>query len=390
MRSPAGAARAAIIAIGLSLLPLTSGGVLGVDPEIVVQPGDTLTGIARRHGVSVEQLVSINRLADPDRILVGQLLRLVPVPGSPAPSAAASAPPAPAAPPRAAAVHVVRVGENLTRIARTYGTTVASIAQLNRLADPGHIVPGQRLSIPGKSAAVPVAGWVSYTVKRGDTLTAIAAAHGTTSSALAAANRLTDPSRILAGRSLLVPGAGSHGSAVSTTPAPAPAGSARAGGTPSTTTTTTTTTTTGPVPVPGWMAPLVAERDAVRQMIVAQAGELGVPPAFALAVAWQESGWQESVVSSQGAVGVMQLLPETADWVAGSILHEPVDIDAPKSNIRAGVRLLAHYLERYRGDRSLALAAYFQGQRAADEHGIYPVTRPYIASILLLERIFSS
>lgn len=378
MRSPAGAARAAIIAIGLGLVPLSPGGVLGAEPEIVVQPGDTLTAIARRHGVSVEDLVSINRLADPDRILVGQLLRLVPVEAPPAPSAAA-APSAPAVPPRTAAVHVVRVGENLTGIARTYGTTVASIVQLNRIADPGHIVPGQRLTIPGTAPTVPEAGWVSYTVKRGDTLTAIAAAHGTTASALAATNRLTDPSRIFAGRSLLVPGAAAQSATGAPVPTPAP--SAPAGATPS---------ATEPIPVPGWMAPLVAERDAVRQMIVAQARELGVPPAFALAVAWQESGWQESVVSSQGAVGVMQLLPETADWVAGSILHEPVDIDVPQSNIRAGVRLLAHYLERYGGDRSLALAAYFQGQRAADEHGIYPVTRPYIASILLLERIFSS
>ena len=387
MRSPAGAARAAIIAIGLGLVPLTSGGVIGAEPEIVVQPGDTLTAIAHRHGVSVEHLVTINRLADPDRILVGQLLRLVPVQAPPAPSAGAAAPSAAAAPPPAAAVHVVRQGENLTRIARTYGTTVASIVELNRLADPGHIVPGQRLSIRGGPPAIPEAGWVSYTVKRGDTLTAIAAAHGTTASALAAANRLTDPSRIFAGSSLLVPGAAAQANGVARSPAPAspaptPAESTPAGGTPS--------TTTDPLPVPGWMAPVVAERDAVRQMIVAHARDLGVPPAFALAVAWQESGWQESVVSSQGAVGVMQLLPETADWVAGSFLHEPVDVYTPESNIRAGVRLLAHYLERYGGDRSLALAAYFQGQRAADEHGIYPVTRPYIASILLLERIFSS
>ncbi len=50
--------------------------------------------------------------------------------------------------------------------------------------------------------------------------------------------------------------------------------------------------------------------------------------------------------------------------------------------------LLAHYLARYNGSRSLALAAYYQGQRSVDEHGIYPVSRPYIASILALEAAF--
>jgi hypothetical protein len=52
------------------------------------------------------------------------------------------------------------------------------------------------------------------------------------------------------------------------------------------------------------------------------------------------------------------------------------------------VRLLAYYLTRYGGSHELALAAYYQGQRAVDLHGIYPVSRPYIASILVLEGLF--
>ena len=56
--------------------------------------------------------------------------------------------------------------------------------------------------------------------------------------------------------------------------------------------------------------------------------------------------------------------------------------------MRAGVRLLAHYLGHYKGDRDRVLAAYYQGQWAVDHHGIYPVSRPYIASITLLVRIF--
>ena len=59
-----------------------------------------------------------------------------------------------------------------------------------------------------------------------------------------------------------------------------------------------------------------------------------------------------------------------------------------RENIRAGVRLLAHYLARYAGDRDRVLAAYYQGQTAVDRYGVYSVSRPYIASILVLERLF--
>jgi soluble lytic murein transglycosylase-like protein len=137
------------------------------------------------------------------------------------------------------------------------------------------------------------------------------------------------------------------------------------------------------------MAALMAQREGVRQLIVAEASTQGVPPALALAVAWQESGWQQGVMSYAGAIGVMQLIPASGDWVAQSILGEPVNLYDAGSNVRAGVRLLRHYLDRYGGDWSLALAAYYQGQTAVDRHGVYANSRPYIASILQLEQTFS-
>ena len=140
--------------------------------------------------------------------------------------------------------------------------------------------------------------------------------------------------------------------------------------------------------MPASMATLVAERDAVRRVIVEEANRYDVPRALALAVAWQESGWQQGVVSHAGAVGVMQLMPATADWVGDAMLGSRVEIDDTRHNVRAGVRLLAHYLGHYDGDRARVLAAYYQGQWAIDHHGIYPVSRPYIASINVLVRIF--
>jgi soluble lytic murein transglycosylase-like protein len=173
--------------------------------------------------------------------------------------------------------------------------------------------------------------------------------------ALVAANGITNPSRIFAGQRLTIPVA-------------APA---------------------APVPtMPATMAALVAQRDAVRQMITEEANRYGVPVAFALAVAWQESGWQQHAVSSAGAIGVMQLMPATAEWVGSAMLGQPVHIDDTRHNVRAGVRLLAHYLSYYAGDRQRVLAAYYQGQAAVDRHGIYPISIPYISSITTLERLF--
>ena len=93
-------------------------------------------------------------------------------------------------------------------------------------------------------------------------------------------------------------------------------------------------------------------------------------------------------MSHAGAVGVMQLMPATAEWVGETMLHRRVAIHEARSNIAAGVRLLGHYLHRYGGNRDLVLAAYYQGQRAVDRFGIYPVSRPYIASIRRLEQLF--
>ncbi len=121
--------------------------------EVVVRPGDTLIGIARRHDVSVERLVAINGLANASRILAGQRIRLVPA----GPVAAAPAkPPGPAAPTAPAApgpkVHTVRAGEHLTGIARTYGVSIAALAAANGVSNPSRIYAGQRLTIPGTSA----------------------------------------------------------------------------------------------------------------------------------------------------------------------------------------------------------------------------------------------
>ena len=282
------------IALAIALTPVLTVTVLAAEPTVVVQPGDTLTGIAGRHGVSVGRLAELNDLADPNRIYVGQRLRV-----AGRGSRGSDQRPAPA---QRKTIHVVSSGSTLWGIAGLYGVSVSSIVAANQIANPSRIFAGQRLVIPGGSA-----------------------------------------------------------------PASGPAPRAK---------------------MSSSMAALVADRESIRRMIVRAADRHSVPRRLALAVAWQESGWQQGVVSHAGAVGVMQLMPATAEWVGQTMLVRPVRITDAHSNISAGVRLLRHYIIRYDGNRDLILAAYYQGQHAADLYGVYPVSRQYIASVRYLERLF--
>ena len=331
--------------------------------QVVVTSGDTLSGIALRHGLTVAELASINGLTDPNRIYVGQRLTLK------APATAAVAHAAPAAP--AATIHVVASGEHLTGIARRYGTTIAALVAANGIGNPSYIRAGTRLTVPGTAsapaapaAAAPVAAAPRiHQVTTGENLTRIARQYGTTVAAIVAANSISNPSFVRIGARLTIPGA----AAAPATPAAAPASTAA---------------------MPASMAGAVARRADIGALIAGAAARHGVPVAFAKAVAWQESGWQQGVTSYVGAMGVMQLMPDTVTWVSEAMLHRPVNGRDAAQNVDAGVRLLRHYLDRYHGDKARVLAAYYQGQTAVDRYGIFPVSRPYIASILVLERLF--
>ena len=113
-----------------------------------VQRGDTLGGIAKRHGVSVAALAKVNAISDPDRVYAGDVLR---IPGASKPVPIASSRPA-------AAKHVVRRGETLGAIAKRFGVSVAALAKANGIRNPNLIREGQVISVrPGATWVCPVA-----------------------------------------------------------------------------------------------------------------------------------------------------------------------------------------------------------------------------------------
>ncbi len=191
--------------------------------------------------------------------------------------------------------------------------------------------------VPVRARPVSVLSAV-HIVVAGDTLTALASHYGTTIRVLAAANRIDLSRPIVIGQRLRLP--------VS-------------------------------------MTALNAPKADVRSMLDAWSARLGVDPHLVRALAWMESGFQTRLVSDAGARGVLQTLPTTRSYVetvlAGRALPRTVDGD-----VEVGVLYIRHLLHVFRGNERLALAGWYQGERAVKAHGLYKVTKPFVANVLAL------
>jgi soluble lytic murein transglycosylase-like protein len=121
------------------------------------------------------------------------------------------------------------------------------------------------------------------------------------------------------------------------------------------------------------------EREKVRRVVAGAARNHGVDPHLALAVSWQESGWQMGVVSHARAIGAMQVLPSTGRWME-DYAGRPLDLRRLGDNARAGV-LLLDVLSRHTQRRTHQIGAYYQGLGAVRRHGLYDETRAYVSNV---------
>jgi LysM repeat protein len=126
------------------------------------------------------------------------------------------------------------------------------------------------------------------------------------------------------------------------------------------------------------------DREKVRRVIAGAARNHGVDPQLALAISWQESGWQMGVVSGAHAIGAMQVLPSTARWME-HYAGRPLDLRKLGDNAQAGV-LLLRVLARHTHRRTHKIGAYYQGLGAVQRHGLYEETKTYVANVEAIKR----
>lgn len=240
------------------------------------------------------------------------------------------------------AAYTVRPGDTLSGIASRLGTSVGALVELNGIADPHRIVAGKTLRLPGADAP---RGAKVHVVGRGEHLSGIAARYGTTPGAIARASGLADPDRLRPGMRLAIPATSSF--------------------------------------------TIPADRRALEPHFRRWAQANGIPADLLMATCWLESGWQRGVVSSAGAVGIGQLMPGTTDFVRRHLIGVPtLDPRVPEHNIRMSARYLRFLIQRRGGDVRTALADYYQGPGSVDRNGVHAGTVRYVDGVLALRSRF--
>jgi N-acetylmuramoyl-L-alanine amidase len=299
----------------------------------------------------------------------------------------------------AAFQHVIAKGETLSSVAAADGLSVSQLAAANGMSPDSQLTAGSLLAIPpqgaatGESAGAPSTADADtdtsspaatspssavtssagggYVVQPGDTLSAIAARLGVSVESLAAANGLEPSGLLISGTTLhAVGGAGSSAASATTEMV------------------STSPSSEGGAPSSGGGAQPTAEMVSPSTVGSIAANE-GVPASLAEAVGYQESGFNNGMVSHTGAVGVMQIMPSTWNWIGRNLAGPPpLSPTSATDNIRAGSLLLHSLLADTGGNDAMAVAGYYQGIQSVRAHGLYPDTQAYVNNVMALRQRF--
>lgn len=130
-------------------------------------------------------------------------------------------------------------------------------------------------------------------------------------------------------------------------------------------------------------------RLVLRYRFLHAARSFGVAPRLLEALCWWESGWQQSAVSSTGAIGVCQMEPQTAAYVNSSLVPGgALNVHSAGDNITMAAALLGHLLFAANGNANLAIGGYYQGLPSVMRKGMLPETRDYVRGVQASAAIF--
>jgi transglycosylase-like protein with SLT domain/LysM domain-containing protein len=220
----------------------------------------------------------------------------------------------------------------------------------------------------------------TYVVQPGDSLWAISRANGLTVSQLAAANGMSENDLLLIGRNLQIPSNDPQAAAPSQS---APTASSTSGATTGNSWTFCSTFSApgGPWGVLPDLLQQSPDRLSLQPLFMKWASYYNLSLPLLEAIAWQESGWQQGVVSSAGAVGTGQLMPDTASFISGTLVGMPLNINSVSDNIRMSAAFLAYLAGVEGNNRCSTIAAYYEGPLNLSQYGVFPETETYVASV---------
>lgn len=319
----------------------------GSTKSVTVRPGDTLSGIAAKHKMSVASLARTNKIGNTRLIYPGQRL-------------------------------VIDASS-----AATESSTSASGASVPSTSAP-------RGSNQGRPRTV--------TVRSGDTLSGIAATNSVSLEAVQAANPRLDARRLWVGTSVRLPedSTGSSSSRSKANPSSSPSAPVRTSAYSSDNigdhlsdsdvddtflhyTYSSAVARSAAANRQYLDSVTVPSASETRSMIAATARRHGVDPSLMLALSSQESGWNQRAVSPANAIGIMQVIPTTGQW-ASSLVGRKLNLLDPQDNITAGT-VIMRALQRSADTEDNAIGGYYQGLASVNKYGLFSDTESYVSSI---------
>ncbi|MBD3297139.1 MAG: LysM peptidoglycan-binding domain-containing protein [candidate division Zixibacteria bacterium] len=172
-----------------------------------VRRGQTLSGIARRYGVRASEIAAHNKLRSKHFLRVGQRLE-IPVPSAAiahynSHSSSSSSKKSSSSSSSSGSKYRVKRGDTLWDLAKKFGTTTSAIRRANKMSAHSKLIAGRTITIPGRGSSNSGSFW--YTIRRGDTFTRIAKRYGIDLNSLKASNSSVNPDRIYVGQRILIP-----------------------------------------------------------------------------------------------------------------------------------------------------------------------------------------